>query len=76
MASSIKADLGVNPSAPGGLRQCILCERRIKFDFCCRCQAGDRIGCGVKFEAVAKGLQASMVPVFFTRNGKEVPEIL
>jgi len=37
-----------------------------------RCQAGDRIGCGVKFEAVAKGLQASMVPVFFTRNGKEV----
>jgi len=37
-----------------------------------RCQPGDRIGCGVKFEAVAKGLQASMVPVFFTRNGKEV----
>ena len=27
----------------------------------------------MKFEAVAKGLQASMVPVFFTRNGKEVP---
>ena len=42
--------------------------------FASRCQAGDRIGCGVKFEAVAKnpGLQASMVPVFFTRNGKEV----
>jgi len=37
-----------------------------------RCRAGDRIGCGVKFDAVAKGLQASMVPVFFTRNGKEV----
>ena len=30
----------------------------------------------MKFEAVAKGLQASMVPVFFTRNGKEVPESL
>jgi hypothetical protein len=40
-----------------------------------RCQAGDRVGCGVKFDAVARkagGLQASMVPVFFTRNGKEL----
>ena len=48
----------------------------MKLIFFCRCQAGDRVGCGVKFEAVAKGLQASMVPVFFTRNGKEVPESL
>ena len=39
-----------------------------------RCQTGDRIGCGVKFEVVSKnsGLHASMVPVFFTRNGKEL----
>ena len=51
-------------------------EKKIQLICCCRCQAGDRIGCGVKFEAVAKGLQASMVPVFFTRNGKEVPKTL
>ena len=32
------------------------------------------MGCGVKFEVVAKnsGLHASMVPVFFTKNGKEL----
>lgn len=39
-----------------------------------RCQGGDRVGCGIKFESVSKnaGLQAAMVPVFFTRNGKEI----
>ena len=39
-----------------------------------KCQAGDRIGCGVKFDAISKnaGLSASMVPVFFTKNGKEI----
>jgi len=39
-----------------------------------RCQVGDRVGCGVKFDAAAKnsGLAAGMVPVFFTRNGKEL----
>ena len=39
-----------------------------------KCQVGDRVGCGVKFDAVAKnsGLSASMVPVFFTKNGKEI----
>ena len=37
-------------------------------------QIGDRVGCGVKFDAIAKnsGLAASMVPVFFTKNGKEI----
>ena len=39
-----------------------------------KCQAGDKVGCGVKFDAISKnsGLSASMVPVFFTRNGKEI----
>jgi len=39
-----------------------------------KCQVGDRVGCGVKFDAIAKnsGLAASMVPVFFTKNGKEI----
>jgi len=39
-----------------------------------RCSAGDRVGCGVKFEVVAKnsGLHTTMVPVFFTKNGKEL----
>ena len=37
-----------------------------------KCNIGDKIGCGVKFEAVSKnpGLSAGMVPVFFTKNGK------
>jgi len=39
-----------------------------------RCQVGDRVGCGIKFDAISKnaGLHASMVPVFFTKNGKEI----
>ena len=39
-----------------------------------KCQAGDKVGCGVKFDAISKnpGLSASMVPVFFTKNGKEI----
>ena len=38
-----------------------------------KCKAGDRVGCGVKFEQVFEdGTPRQMVPVFFTRNGKEV----
>jgi len=43
--------------------------------FGARCSTGDRVGCGVKFDAVAKNpapLHASLVPVFFTKNGKEL----
>jgi len=32
---------------------------------------GDRVGCGVKFENIS-GLNVSLIPVFFTKNGKEV----
>ena len=48
---------------------------------CFSLQPGDKIGCGIKFEAVAKNpgipqwLQASLVPVYFTKNGKEVGKI-
>lgn len=37
-----------------------------------RCGAGDRMGCGVKFEQLSPGSDPSSVPVFFTKNGKEV----
>lgn len=43
--------------------------------FGARCNTGDRVGCGVKFDSVAKNpapLHASLVPVFFTKNGKEL----
>ena len=40
-----------------------------------KCKAGDRVGCGIKFEQVfGDGTPRQMVPVFFTRNGKEVRE--
>ncbi|CAH1785723.1 unnamed protein product [Owenia fusiformis] len=41
-------------------------------------QAGDRVGCGVKFEQmqVEHGKPRQMVPVFFTRNGKELGTVL
>ncbi|XP_023326347.1 SPRY domain-containing protein 3 isoform X2 [Eurytemora carolleeae] len=32
---------------------------------------GDRVGCGVKFENIS-GLNVSLIPVFFTKNGKEI----
>ena len=32
---------------------------------------GDRVGCGIKFENIS-GLNVSLIPVFFTKNGKEV----
>ena len=37
-----------------------------------KCNIGDKVGCGVKFDAISKnpGLSAGMVPVFFTKNGK------
>ena len=38
-----------------------------------RCQTGDKVGCGIKFEAVSKKpLSSGMMPVFFTKNGKEI----
>lgn len=36
-----------------------------------RCQTGDRVGCGLKTENIS-GLHGSLVPVFFTKNGKEI----
>ena len=37
-----------------------------------KCNIGDKVGCGVKFDAISKnpGLSAGMVPVFFTKNGE------
>ena len=33
----------------------------------------DRVGCGIKFENISGvGVNGSLVPVFFTKNGKEV----
>lgn len=32
---------------------------------------GDRVGCGIKFENTS-GFNGSLVPVFFTKNGKEI----
>ena len=38
-----------------------------------KCKNGDRVGCGIKFDQVLEGgVPCQMVPVFFTRNGKEV----
>ena len=34
-------------------------------------QAGDRVGCGIKVESLSAG-NGAFVPVFFTKNGKEV----
>ncbi|XP_059468342.1 SPRY domain-containing protein 3-like isoform X2 [Neocloeon triangulifer] len=36
------------------------------------CELGDHIGCGVKFDQMVPG---SKVPVFFTRNGKEIGSV-
>ena len=38
------------------------------------CDVGDRMGCGIKFEQVKDDAAAlrHVVPVFFTKNGKEV----
>lgn len=41
-----------------------------------RCGAGDRMGCGIKFEQISPENDPSSVPVFFTKNGKEVCSIL
>ncbi|KAK2144810.1 hypothetical protein LSH36_729g02038 [Paralvinella palmiformis] len=38
-----------------------------------KCCVGDRIGCGVKFEQAKND---SIVPVFFTRNGREIGTVL
>jgi len=36
-------------------------------------ETGDRVGCGIKFDSIPGiGLNGSLLPVFFTRNGKEV----
>ncbi len=41
--------------------------------FGAKCNAGDRVGCGIKFEQVYEDSSPKqMVPVFFTKNGKEV----
>ncbi len=41
--------------------------------FGAKCNSGDRVGCGIKFEQVYDDSSPKqMVPVFFTRNGKEV----
>jgi len=34
-------------------------------------QAGDRVGCGVKFDHIS-GANGALLPVFFTKNGKEI----
>ncbi|XP_069697406.1 SPRY domain-containing protein 3-like isoform X1 [Periplaneta americana] len=42
---------------------------------CTRCECGDRIGCGIKFDQVSEGRGDSfstVVPVYFVRNGKEL----
>ena len=40
------------------------------------CDAGDRIGCGIKFEQVTDDFALQhVVPVFFTRNGVEVGDM-
>ncbi|XP_021931938.1 SPRY domain-containing protein 3-like isoform X2 [Zootermopsis nevadensis] len=42
---------------------------------CIRCDCGDRIGCGIKFDQVLEGRGdpfCTMVPVYFARNGKEL----
>jgi len=42
---------------------------------CTRCECGDRIGCGIKFDQLSEERGDSfcpMVPVYFVRNGKEV----
>lgn len=38
------------------------------------CEVGDRVGCGIKFEQLLQDEEAfrHVVPVFFTKNGKEV----
>ncbi|XP_042866168.1 SPRY domain-containing protein 3-like isoform X3 [Penaeus japonicus] len=41
-----------------------------------RCGAGDRMGCGIKFEQISPENDPSSVPVFFTKNGKEVGSVM
>jgi len=37
------------------------------------CDSGDRIGCGIKFDLVKDDSTfRHVIPVFFTKNGKEV----
>ena len=41
-----------------------------------RCGAGDRMGCGIKFDHITHDVDhITTVPVFFTKNGKEVKDI-
>lgn len=38
-----------------------------------KCETGDRIGCGIKFELLpTQDNQRPLVPIFFTRNGREI----
>ncbi|KAK8387456.1 hypothetical protein O3P69_018191 [Scylla paramamosain] len=41
-----------------------------------RCGGGDRMGCGVKYEQLSPGSDPSSVPVFFTKNGKEIGVVM
>ncbi|XP_042238419.1 SPRY domain-containing protein 3-like [Homarus americanus] len=41
-----------------------------------RCGAGDRMGCGVKYDQLSLESDPSSVPVFFTKNGKELGSIM
>ncbi|CAL4101713.1 unnamed protein product, partial [Meganyctiphanes norvegica] len=40
-----------------------------------RCGAGDRMGCGIKFDQHSPENDPSLVPVFFTKNGKEIGSV-
>ena len=58
--------------------RCLLCFRLFKANgrgraFGPKCNVGDKVGCGVKFDQMREEDAAKqVVPVFFTRNGKEV----
>ncbi|XP_064634542.1 SPRY domain-containing protein 3-like isoform X2 [Lineus longissimus] len=44
-----------------------------------KCHSGDIVGCGIKFDQAFEGddeRQRRLVPVFFTRNGREVGTVL
>ncbi|PNF22199.1 SPRY domain-containing protein 3 [Cryptotermes secundus] len=46
---------------------------------CTRCECGDRIGCGIRFDQLTEGRGDAicmMVPVYFVRNGKELGTML
>ncbi|XP_076064885.1 SPRY domain-containing protein 3-like [Oratosquilla oratoria] len=41
-----------------------------------KCGGGDRMGCGVKFDPLSPEDDPSVIPVFFTKNGREIGTVL